>query len=284
MGWVRRRPTWRWVVDIAGLVVLGAIFLTFDSTPHLSDGYAYWSAWDGGLYDKAWLEHHAYVYSPAFAQLLWPLTHLSWPVFNALWMAGQMAVAIALVTPIGLAVLLVAPAMQFVQFTIERGNIHFFLAGAVTFAVLRWPVLWALVLHTKPTMGAALAWYVGRRDWKGLKVSLISTFAIGVLSFAIAPQLWVDWWALMADGASRSPTGLLLPRLVLAAFIAWIGGVANQRWPVPIAAFLAAPTIWVGSSEVMFFGALFLAWQDWRDGRLFRLSRSHTAGVASAPC
>ena len=47
------------------------------------DAHAYWTAWQGGMYDTPWLVNGAYSYSPAFAQLIWPLTLLPWPVFAA---------------------------------------------------------------------------------------------------------------------------------------------------------------------------------------------------------
>lgn len=264
--------------NLLGSIVLVLIFLSFDYDYDLSDGYAYWNAWAGGLYDLRWLEHHAYVYSPAFAQVLWPFSHLPWEVFDAGWMAAQIGVAIWLIGPAALAAIMLLPGAGFVRFTIERGNLHLLLTGAVVLAMSRWPAAWAFVLHTKPTMGVALAWYVGRRDWRGLGIALGTSAAIAAVSFVIAPHLWFDWAGILIEGSGESPTGALAFRLLVAGLLAYIAGLTAQRWPVPIATFIAAPTIWIGSSEVMFFGAVYLAWLDWRAGRLLRIRDWRTPG------
>jgi hypothetical protein len=57
--------------------------------PHLTaDGMAYWGSGDGVLYEYPWLAEQSglpvpYVYSPAFAQAIRPLTQLSLPAFMA---------------------------------------------------------------------------------------------------------------------------------------------------------------------------------------------------------
>jgi hypothetical protein len=52
------------------------------------DAYAYWATRDGDLYDGSGAGVlGAYVYSPAFAQALTPLTWLPWPLFVTIWTA-----------------------------------------------------------------------------------------------------------------------------------------------------------------------------------------------------
>ena len=47
------------------------------------DAHAYYVAWSGGLYEELPGSVDAYNYSPLFAQVIWPLTLLPWPVFCA---------------------------------------------------------------------------------------------------------------------------------------------------------------------------------------------------------
>ena len=52
------------------------------------DAYAYWTTRSGPMYDAQTAGSlGAYLYSPAFAQILAPLTWLPWPVFVTLWTA-----------------------------------------------------------------------------------------------------------------------------------------------------------------------------------------------------
>ena len=84
---------------LAGLLYIGAVWLRLvpfaEPVPAygpMFDAYGIWNAWDGGLYDIPWLEYEAYVYSPAFAQLIYPLTLLPWEVFAALWTGLAIAI------------------------------------------------------------------------------------------------------------------------------------------------------------------------------------------------
>ncbi len=51
------------------------------------DSHAYWSAVQDmdTLYDAPALSRDAYLYSPLFAQAIWPLGRLPWPAFGVLW-------------------------------------------------------------------------------------------------------------------------------------------------------------------------------------------------------
>ena len=52
------------------------------------DAHAYYVAWSGGLYEALPGSADAYNYSPLFAQIVWPLTLLPWPVFCGVFMAA----------------------------------------------------------------------------------------------------------------------------------------------------------------------------------------------------
>ena len=51
------------------------------------DSHAYWTAAHdlAHLYDRPPLARDAYLYSPAFVVVLWPLAQLPWPIFALCW-------------------------------------------------------------------------------------------------------------------------------------------------------------------------------------------------------
>ncbi len=235
------------------LVVLGS-----DPTIDVSEPFAAWvTAQDARSYygfDYAdiyagrddWTTIGAYPYSPAFAQALWPLNQLPWPAFVGAWTAILIAAVRYLTGPrlflLGLAV----GAME-----IGGGNVHLLLAAAIV-AGFRWPAAWALLLLTKIAPGVGLLWFVLRREWRNLAVALGATVAIAAVSFALQPQAWWDWVALLQANLGKGGTwaALPVPLLVRAplgiALLAW-GAPRNQRWTVPIAVMLCLPALWYGA-------------------------------------
>ena len=214
-----------------------------------SDAHAYWAAWQGGLYDVPWHgpSGWSYVYSPAFAQLIWPLTLLPFTVFVAIWLALNAGVLIALVGPV-LAFALAFFRWEPVNHQLITANIGLFMALAIVVG-FRWPAAWAFVLLTKVTPGIGLLWFVARREWRSLGIAMLATAAVTLVSFVIAPQLWIDWGRLLAttDPATPNPRALTivaLPlqiRLVLAAVVIWWAAKRDLDWLLPVGCYLAFP-------------------------------------------
>jgi hypothetical protein len=258
----------RWLDDLSprlfaalavGFVVWVAVILGSDPTVDVTDplsgrlvtaqdarsyfGFDYVNLYAGR---SDWNSIGAYPYSPAFAQLVWPLNLLPWPVFVAAWTALLLAAVFLLTGPeLALVGLLVA-AME-----IAGGNVSLLLTLAIV-AGFRWPAAWALVLLTKITPGIGLLWFGMRREWRSLGIALGATAALVVVSFALNPGLWRDWISLLAANTGKGGTWAAIPiplwiRLPAAVLlIAW-GAPRNQRWVVPIGAMLALPALWYGS-------------------------------------
>ncbi len=149
------------------VVLLGAGLL-----PLAVDAHAYWAADPLAPYGHVALgDFNAYFYSPAFAQVLWPITRLPWPVFAAVW-TTMLGAALFLATGrwFGLVVPLVA-------IELAMGNIHVLLGLAVA-AGLRWPATWAFVILTKVTPAIGLLWFVVRGEWRRLAIALGVTLGI----------------------------------------------------------------------------------------------------------
>jgi hypothetical protein len=237
----------RWVVAAIGLLLLGLVVLgVLPYDLHPNDSHAYWAVNPRGPYRGADLgAPDAFLYAPAVAQLLGPLTTLPFEAFRIVWAAlslGALAAAGALYT-------LVVPG---VIEDLVRGNIHVLLAVAIIVG-FRVPGVWAAVLVTKVTPGVGLLWFAVRREWRALIQVAAVTAVVVAASVALGGlQLWLDWIRLLATSAESPRTytylGVAPPPLVIriplaVAVVAW-GAWTNRRWTVPISALLALPVIW----------------------------------------
>jgi hypothetical protein len=197
-----------------------------------------------------WNTIGAYPYSPAFAQVVYPLNLLPWPVFVAAWTALLIGAVYLLAGPdlflLGLAV----GAME-----IAGGNISLLLTVAIVAGFKR-PWTWSLVLLTKIIPGVALLWFALRREWRQLAIALGATAAIVAVSFLANPQAWRDWIDLLLANTGKGGTwaAVPIPLVVRAptgiALLVW-GAPRNQRWVVPVAAMLCLPALWYGSLTML---------------------------------
>jgi hypothetical protein len=197
-----------------------------------------------------WNTIGAYPYSPAFAQLVYPLDQLPWPVFVGAWTAILIGAVYLLTGPdlflLGLAV----GAME-----IAGGNISLLLTLAIVWG-FRYPFTWAFVLLTKIVPGLALLWFPLRREWRQLAIALGSTAAIVAVSFLANPQAWRDWIDLLLANTGKGgtwaavPIPLVVRAPVAVALLVW-GAPRNQRWVVPVAAMLSLPALWYGSLSML---------------------------------
>ena len=218
------------------------------------DAYAYWSTRTGDYYAASGVGLiGAYLYSPAFAQFLAPITWLPWQAFVALWTAVNIAALCYLGRGWALLLLLFLP----VPFEIISGNVHLLIAVVVVLG-FRAPALWAFVVLTKVTPGIGLVWFAVRREWRSLGIALAATAVVVAVSFVLAPGEWPAWIRSLVANAEGPRTTLgwylpvpLLVRLPLAAvLIAW-GGITDRRWILPIAVTLALPVVWLNSLAIL---------------------------------
>lgn len=244
-----------------GFLVLAVVFVglrLFQVDPWADsvDAFAYWTTRDGVLYGPETTGRiGAFVYSPAFAQLLTPLVWLDWPLFDALWTALNLAVYGWLVGRLALPLLLFLPF----PFEIVSGNVHLLL-GAMIVIGLRERAAWAWALGaiTKLTPLVGLTWFAVRREWRALAVAVLGSVAVVAGSWLVAPAAWQEWFALLIRDAGQPLQTVgwylpvpLLPRLVVAvALIAW-GAVTDRPWTIPVGVVLAMPVMWLNSLAVL---------------------------------
>ena len=217
------------------------------------DARCYWQATLADPYlHSEWNDPIAYVYSPAFLQLVTPLTALPWQAFMAAWTAILLGAAGFLTGPRLLAAGLLFP---FTAMEIAGGNISLLLGVAIVLG-FRWPATWALVLLTKITPGIGLLWFVVRREWRSLAIALGGTAAIAAVSFVTMPDAWTRWVEVILANAGKGGTWASVPiplwiRLPAAiALVVW-GARTDRAWTVPIAAMLALPALWYGGLSMV---------------------------------
>jgi hypothetical protein len=215
------------------------------------DAYCYWFPTLADPYARSdWTDPIAYVYSPAFLQLLEPIRALPWPWYMAAWTAILLGAVFVLTGRRWFAVGVVLSLME-----LAGGNIHLLLAAAMVLG-FRWPGVWAIVLLTKITPGIGLLWFVVRGEWRALGIALGTTAAVVAVSFALLPDAWFSWFEVLTRVAGRDGTWAAVPipfvvRLPLAiALVVW-GARTDRRWTVPVAGMLALPALWYGGLAML---------------------------------
>jgi hypothetical protein len=231
------------------------------------DAYAYWTTRSGDFYSAAQTgQIGAYLYAPAFAQALAPLTWLPIAVFSALWTAINCAALWWLLGRLALPSLLFLP----IPFEIISGNVHLLYAVAIV-AGFRYPVTWALMFLTKVTPGIGVLWFAVRREWQAFLLAIGATAFIALVSFMLDRTAWESWLRLLqadlsgADQAAFQTVGWyapipLLPRLVAAAAVVAFAAWTSRRWLIPVAVVLALPVIWLNSLAVL--AAMVPLWRE----------------------
>jgi hypothetical protein len=255
-----QRMTGRWRPINHGLLLgFGLLLIGLAAVGSLGywgwDARAYWAADVAHPYAMNLGDRGAYLYSPAFLQVVGPIARLMpLQVFLAAWTLGAIA-ALGWLGGRWAALLLLVPP---VALEIWYGNIQLLMATAVVLG-FRWPGSWAFVLLTKVTPGVGLAWFAARRQWRALTIALGTTAAVAGVSFVLAPALWSEWIGLLTDQAGRPaldqpgvlPLGPLWLRVAAAAMIALAGGLLGYRWPVAVATMLAMPVVWVHTPAML---------------------------------
>ncbi|WP_083707090.1 glycosyltransferase family 87 protein [Intrasporangium flavum] len=226
-------PVALWVLALSRLDTFGT-----------DSAHAYWAVWRVSPYGVPPGTPDAFNYSPAFAQLIWPLTLLPWPAFLAVWSCLLAGALVWLLWPLPprwrwLTLLYVVPPALVI------GNIEAFLAVACVVGLQRrggWA--WAFPLLTKVTPGLGPVWFAVRREWRSLAVSLGATAAVVLASYLAAPGLWAAWLDFLV-GAPTPPTQVFYPPLVVrlpvaVALAAWAAHRSKPAW-LAVAMVVAMP-------------------------------------------
>ncbi len=218
-----------------------------------TDAHAYWHVWRAPMYTTGPMTRDAYLYSPAFAQAIWPLTLIPWfTVFAILSAVMSGALLIWMLRPLGWHWAI--PLTVFLLPELVNGNIFIPLAATVVLG-FRHPGAWAFSALTKVAPTVMPVWWLVRREWRPLVVFVGTTLLIAAASAAVAPHLWLQWvthlvvWA-TTESQQRLGIAGLLPlayRAPVGLVLVIVGARRDWRWSVPVAALLCTPVIWLGS-------------------------------------
>jgi len=244
------------------------------------DAISYWANHlDAPYANSDWTKAQAYVYSPAFLQLVSPLAQLPWVAFLGAWTAILLVAVRFLTGP-----RLFAFGALLALMELAGGNISLLLAAAMVVG-FRWPAAWAFVLLTKVTPGVGLLWFVVRGEWRKLGIALGATAAIIAVSAVLMPGAWLEWVHLLGRIAGRDGTWAAFPIPFLArlpfaiAVVVW-GARTDRRWTVPVAGMLALPALWYGGLS-MLLAVIVLREQDARQA--LALQAAEAEAMSEAP-
>lgn len=227
---------------IALLPTLWILFGSRIGTFGTDSAHAYWNVWRLGPYTLPPGSPDAFNYSPAFAQVVYPLTLLPWPVFLTVWSVLLAAALVWLLWPLRprwrwLVLAYVAPPALLI------GNIEALLAVAAVVG-LRHPAAWAFPLLTKVTPGLGPVWFAVRREWRHAAVAAASTTLVVLASLALSPGLWTQWWDFVVDSPTPPTQDHYPPlalRLIAALGVLVWGAVKGRRGALAVAMVLAMP-------------------------------------------
>lgn len=239
---------------LASSVILLVASVVIYSGPAHQDARAYWGAWPDPYSGSVVGGESAYVYSPAFAQAIWPLTLLPLTVFAVIWTILH---AVALVYLVGwrlagFVAILFFPAAD----DMAIGNIHLFMAVAIA-AGYRWGAAWSFLILTKVTPALGLVWFAVRGEWRLAREAGLATLAIVVVSVVLAPDLWRQWLEVLGRSVEIADPGIVIStaplayRLPIAFGVIVIGAWRTWRWAIPLAAIIALPAMWFSSGSLM---------------------------------
>jgi hypothetical protein len=207
------------------------------------DAAAYHQAWSHDLYGPLGPGVRRYLYSPVFAQIIWPLAQLPWRAFVLLWTAMVAFIFWWLLRPVPF----VWRVPLFLILCLDEvilGNVRALMALALVFSVSQ-PGWWAVMILTKPATGVGILYYPLRSEWGALLRALGWTLGLAGLSAVIAPVLWRSWLEFLTSGSVVPTFGfpVFVMRLVVAVGMVVVAARKDRYWLVVIAVALASPVI-----------------------------------------
>jgi hypothetical protein len=262
-----------WVVLLAMGIVFGVGWAVSRSLP--VDALLYWNTDLNHLYGTVWAENAGafFVYPPPLAQVMVLIRPLGWSLYIAIWTFVLFAATAyagrgwaLLLVLIGIALFPFAGFDQPVAHPLLYpliGNLQPLLAALVILG-FRYPGTWSAIILTKIGPGVGVLWFAFRREWRSFGIAMAWTAAIALVSFVLAPGLWLQFAQFAFTNVDTPSPNAVVPipfsvRLAMSVALLWWGARTNRRWTVPIAAgwaaialynwtfvefWMAAPVLW----------------------------------------
>lgn len=221
-GWTPGRAALT-AAAVLGAVLLAVIVTTSWAKPN--DSLAYWLAGQRlaagqPIYvsGEDAFAPYAYHYVPVVAQVIAPFT-LFVPtivyivVYRALELAATWDLAGRRMLPMLALIAFIAVA---VELSVE--NVHLFMALGIVLGLARWPWLFAIGAIVKISPGLGIVYLVLRRRWRDALIATMVGAVIVVISFAIDPALWLEWFDTVVGRVGVTGNSLIpVPYVVRAA-------------------------------------------------------------------
>jgi hypothetical protein len=201
------------------------------------DSHAYWLTRSGIHYGVPGTKN-AYLYSPAFAQVIRPLTLLPWPAFGIAWSAFAAVTYWWLLRRVDTTWR--GPLLALCIADVIYGNVWWLFALVCALGVRR-PLLWLIPLFTKVTPAVGIIWFLARREWRKLAVLTAGTAVLTAVSVAISPGAWHAWIKLLDAGTAGTTDKMTVARVVVGGVVAAYAGLNDRPRLLPLAVFLAIP-------------------------------------------
>lgn len=242
-----------WVV--AALVVTQAV-LTLPDTGLGYDSHAYWLAARnlGDPYTRPPLARDAFLYSPLFLQIVWPLAQLPWFVFGVVWSSLVAAAFLWLLRPLPRS--LRVPALLACGSEVMTGNIYAFMAVAIVLGVTRGSP-WLLPGLTKIVPGGVgVVWHGVRGDWRALRRGIAVGSALIGVSWLASPDTWRAWVDFLLRSTSTGHVGattstVYAAEVALGLTVVAVGARTGRPWTLVVATLLLSPTFGLLSWTVL---------------------------------
>jgi hypothetical protein len=241
-----------WIIGVSltALVVRAYVFEGY--APVGFDAHAYWVAGrSSSPYDAPPQAMDAFLYSPAFKQLVTPVSWLPFPIFYGLWAVLEGTAFAWLLKPLGwrwggASWLLCVPELLI-------GNVIGFICVCAVLG-LRRPELWSFPLLTKITGGlVGGVWFLARGDWRSIVRLVGSVIVVAGLSIAVSPGLWRDWFDFLQRNSGNGH-GLLVRAAIALVFVV-VGARTRRPWLLAPALLLSTPVL-AGNSVMAFLATI----------------------------
>ena len=205
------------------------------------DCHAYWLTAHQSLYNAAPLTRDAYLYSPAFAQVIRPIAELPFGWFYAIFLAIDVASVAWLLAPLGWRWAI--PMVMLSSHEFVLGQIIGLLTVCAVLGITGNGGFWAFGWLTKIAPGIiGFTWLGVGRDWRKLGQGVAWTAGITAVSFVIWPSAWVDWVHFLF-GSAGGGSQYASVRLVLAIGMTAVAARRHWWWALPFLLILGIP-VW----------------------------------------
>ena len=229
-----------WVGSIALALYATWVYTIGGGAPLAFDAHAYWLAGRRPHpYGLPPGEIDAVLYSPVFVLAMRVIALLPWPVFMALWIAGD-AVAfwwLSAPVPWRWRVPLLAACVP----SVLLGNVGALLCVCLVVALTRsawWAAVPIVLTKITPMLVAVVWWLHHGERWRALGAAAVSAGLV-LGSYAIEPELWTEWVVFLF--AHSDDSVLRVARLVAGALVALWAARSGRPWLFGVAFYLLMP-------------------------------------------